>query len=117
MDIGFDSGLTNSSTYTINITDSNREHYPSYSTFSILLNIKNSLSLHSHLVFLQAGDIPLFFLLELLLKYRYFEQVGHCGMGMVGSINAQGDTYATYLAAAKAIGANETLVHFISSLK
>ena len=35
---------------------------------------------------------------------------------MVGSINAQGDTYATYLAAAKAIGAKETVVHFISSL-
>ena len=31
---------------------------------------------------------------------------------MVGSINAQGDTYATYLAAAKAIGAKETVVHF-----
>lgn len=37
-------------------------------------------------------------------------------MGMVGSINAQGDTFATYLAAAKAIGGNEVLVNFISSL-
>jgi hypothetical protein len=38
-------------------------------------------------------------------------------MGMVGSINAQGDTYAQYLAAAMAIGGNEVQVHFISSLK
>jgi len=30
-------------------------------------------------------------------------------MGMVGSINAQGDSYATYLANAKAIGSNEVL--------
>jgi len=39
--------------------------------------------------------------------WYFCKQVGHCGLGMVGSINAQGDTYATYLAAAKAIGSKE----------
>jgi len=37
----------------------------------------------------------------------FCKQVQHCGTGMVGSINAVGDTYAQYLAAAKAIGSNE----------
>ena len=32
---GFDSGLQSAATFTINVTDTNREHYPSYSTFSI----------------------------------------------------------------------------------
>ena len=36
-------------------------------------------------------------------------------MGMVGSINAQGDTFTTYLNAAKAIGGNEVLVRCIHS--
>lgn len=39
----------------------------------------------------------------------FCKQVGHCGLGMVGSINAQGDSYTTYLANAKAIGSNEVL--------
>jgi len=41
--------------------------------------------------------------------WYFCKQVGHCGMGMVGSINAKGDSYATFLANAKAIGTNEVL--------
>lgn len=39
----------------------------------------------------------------------------HCGMGMVGSINApsSGNTYDSFLAAAKAIGQNEQLVSLL----
>jgi len=37
----------------------------------------------------------------------FCKQIGHCGLGMVGSINAIGDTYTQYLANAKAIGGNE----------
>lgn len=36
---GFDSGLQSSATFTINITDTNREHFPSCSTFSILKTV------------------------------------------------------------------------------
>jgi len=41
--------------------------------------------------------------------WYFCKQIGHCGLGMVGSINAQGDTYAAYLAAAKNIGGKEVV--------
>jgi len=39
----------------------------------------------------------------------FCKNTGHCGLGMVGAINAPttGNTYAAFLAAAKALGANE----------
>jgi hypothetical protein len=113
---GFDSGLQSSATFTINITDTSREHYPLYSFF-LLKTLYRSLAIWFFCK--QASQIMyLFFGSENLLNYRYFEQVMHCGIGMVGSINAPatGNTYAAYLAAAKAIGSNELPVHFISSL-
>jgi len=41
--------------------------------------------------------------------WYFCKQIGHCGQGMVGSINAPstGNTFPSYLAAAKAIGSNE----------
>jgi plastocyanin len=41
--------------------------------------------------------------------WYYCKQFMHCGMGMVGSINAVGDTYTTYLNTALGIGSNEML--------
>ncbi|XP_006458465.1 hypothetical protein AGABI2DRAFT_190750 [Agaricus bisporus var. bisporus H97] len=43
--------------------------------------------------------------------WYHCKQIMHCGMGMVGSINApsSGNTYDSFLAAAKAIGQNEQL--------
>jgi len=39
----------------------------------------------------------------------FCKNTGHCGLGMVGAINAPttGNTYAAFVAAAKALGANE----------
>lgn len=112
---GFDSGLQSAATFAINVTDTNREHFPSYSPFPIL----KDLSLASHLVFLQAGESDITFFTKSFLRYRYFTQISHCGIGMVGSINANNETntFAQYLAAAKAIGSSETTVCFMSSLE
>ncbi|KAL0947173.1 hypothetical protein HGRIS_013298 [Hohenbuehelia grisea] len=64
---GFDSGLTHSKTFTLNITDDTK---------------------------------PIWF---------HCKQVQHCGMGMVGSINAPstGNTFEVFQAAAMKIGASE----------
>lgn len=76
-------------------------------------SLSNSRSSNSNLVPLQTSELCLAFRRGLSLTDAMYAQVFHCGMGMVGSINAPTNgtnTHEAFVAKAKAIGSSEISV-------
>jgi hypothetical protein len=103
---GFDSGLQVAKQFTINVTDDSKRKWSLCFIFSLLIVIS------SNLVPLQAGEVSVPAESTGHISHTCSHQLGHCGMGMVGSINAPttGNTYESFLAAAQAIGSSEVTV-------
>ncbi|KAJ7581050.1 hypothetical protein C8J56DRAFT_1101641 [Mycena floridula] len=95
---GFDSGLTQSAQFTINITDTSREATSSFFDIKLTSSLSNLVPFRG---FFACNK-------RLLLTYR---PRTHCGVnGMVGVINPPTNgtnTFDNFMAAAKALGSNE----------
>lgn len=89
---GFDSGLVTAKQFTITVTDDSRRMYYS-------------------LVLIQSTYA------SFLAIWFHCKVQGHCGSGMVGSINAPstGNTFSSFETAAKALGSNAPQVPFSDS--